>query len=315
MAKGGAGQAESGASAIPSLADLFEAMGSWGLANRRFAALAAAAAFLAAVLVTLLIPRDCVATMVVTPVESSLTDPSALMTTPGFSIRAPLSLTNGPPPQMAAFIKLLKSPEVARKLTRDARAMQAIDKDSASRLGAVLGAFSKGAPDEAAQIRKVLNWLSAHIAVDQDIDVRTWTITLRYPSSEGAVYLLTQVHAAAEDILRGTAIAQFKKEKEFGISFLNITTDAQERQIIYGILGSIDRSLLVLRSGANVATIVISSPYAPDSPTYPPRVMVFLIVLGSLIFLLFATLFAHCYRSVVRGHRVRLELAPAAADI
>ena len=152
--------------------------------------------------------------------------------------------------------------------------------------------------------------------MDQDVDVRTWTINLRYPSSEGASYLLGQIHTADEDILRGAAITQFKKEKEFGLSFLNTTTDAQEKEIIYGILGSIDRSLLVLRSDANVATIVISSPYAPDRPSYPPRVLTFLIVFGSLIFLLFAALFVHCYRSVLRGHRgVRLELAPAATDV
>jgi len=310
MAKSIAGQAG------PALGELFADMWSWMRANRRTAALAATAALLLALLVTLLIPRQYVATMVVTPVESSLTDPSTLMSTPGFSIRAPFSLTEGPPPQMAAFVKLLKSPEIARRLVRNPQAMQAIGDASASWLDAVKDFLSGGAaPDEDAQIRKVLNWLTDHISVDQDVDVRTWTISLRYPSADGATFLLKQIHADDEDILRGTAIAQFKKEKEFGLSFLNTASDEQERQIIYGILGSIDRSLLVLRSGANVAAIVISQPYAPDRPSFPPRVLTLTILSGIFFFLLFAALFVRCYREAMRGQcGGHVELAPAAAE-
>ena len=141
MAKSGATQMPGGGAVHPSLADLFEEMWSWVLANRRNAALAAAAAIVLATFITLLIPRDYVATMVVTPVESSLTDPSTLMSAPGFAIRTPFSLNDGPPPQMAAFIKLLKSPEVARKLTQNPQAMQAIGDASGSWLGAVMSIF------------------------------------------------------------------------------------------------------------------------------------------------------------------------------
>jgi len=305
-----------GKTAAPTLAELSGAMLSWIRANRRRAALAAAAGVLLALIVTLLIPRQYVATMVVTPVESSLTDPSALMSTPSFSIRAPFSLTEGPPPQMAAFIKLLKSPEIARKLAANPQAMQAIDDASAGPLDAAKAfVFGAAEPGEDARIREVLAWLTDHISVDQDVDVRTWTISLRYPSGPGAAWLLGQVHAADENILRGTAIAQFKTEKEFGISFLNTASDAEERQIIYGILGSIDRSLLVLRSGANVATIVISQPYAPDKPSFPPRVLIFVVLSGIFLFLLIAALFVHCYRTGLGGHRgVHSRLAPAAAE-
>lgn len=312
----GSGNKGSGKTAAPSLADLFAAMWSWTSLNWRIAAGAVASAVFLALLITLLIPRDYEATMVVTAVESSSIDPSTLMATPGISIRAPLSLNEGPPPQMAAFVKLLKSPEVARKLTQDPRAMQAIRNASRNWLDMVSDFLTgNGKPDEAAQIHRVLNWLTYHVTVDQDVDVRTWTIDLRDPDADDAVYLLSKVHASAEQILRSAAITQFQKEKEFGISFLNTTTDAQEKEIIYGILGSIDRSLLVLRSGANVATVVISSPYAPDRPSYPPRIMILLVALGSLIFLLFAALFAHCYLRLVRGHRdSNPRLAAAAAD-
>ncbi len=311
------GEKGSDKSAAPSLADLFEAMWSWTLHNRRLAALILASTVLLGLCVTLLIPREYEATMVVTAVESSLTDPSTLMSAPGFSIRAPLSFSDGPPPQMAAFVKLLKSPEVARRLTQDPRAMQAINSASKSWLGMAMRLLTGGGPpSEAAQIHRVQNWLTYHITVDQDVDVRTWTIDLRHPDAGDAIYLLTQVHASAEEILRKAAMTQFQKEKEYGLSFLNTTTDAQEKEIIYGILGSIDRSLLVLRSGANVATIVISSPYAPDRPSYPSRMLILIIVLGSLMFILFAALFAHCYRSLMRGHRApNSGLAAATADV
>jgi hypothetical protein len=310
MAKSSTGQPAN--NAVPSLADLSAEMWSWLKQNRRYAALIASAAFLAAVLVTLLIPRDYVATMVVTPVETSLTDPSALMTSPGFSIRSPFSLTSGAPPQMAAFIKLLKSPEVARALAANPTAMQDIDAAQASWTGAIKRFLTGGNPaDENARVFQVQQWLIGHIAVDQDVDVQTWTISLRYPTQEGATYLLAAVHASAEDILRRAAMLQFAKEKKYGLSFLNNTTDAQERQIIYGILDLIDRSLLVLRSGANVATTVISSPYAPSGPSYPSHIMTFLVVTGGMTFLLFVALVARCYRAIQRGHRA--DLAPAAA--
>lgn len=309
------GEETGGRKSAPSLATLFETMWSWVQRNLHIAAAAVGGTFLLAVFVTLLIPRDYVATMVVTPVESSLTDPSALMTLPGFSIRSPFSLANGPPPQMAAFIKLLKSPEAARNLAGNPQAMQYIDDASTSWLGAVKHfVFGGGSPGKDSQVDKVQQWLMGHITVDQDLDVQTWTISLRYPTQDGATYLLTQVHATAEGILRTAAMDQFNKEKKYGLSFLNGTIDAQEKQIIYGILDMIDRSLLVLRSGANVATTVISSPYAPNGPSYPSRMLTFLIVMGSMTFILFAALVAHCYRAILRGHGVHLELAPAAAN-
>ena len=161
----------------------------------------------------------------------------------------------------------------------------------------------------------MLGWLAAHITVDQDVDVRTWTIDLRYPDADGAVFLLlTRACRSRRHPAQG-GHRPVHEGKAYGLSFLNTTIDAQEKQIIYGILGSIDRSLLVLRSGANVATIVISSPYAPDGPNYPSRVVVFVIVLGSLLFALFAALAAHSYRALKRGpDAARFKMAPAAAE-
>ena len=61
--------------------------------------------------------------MVVVPLETSITDATSQLLSNSISLRPQITL-GGPPPQMAAFIKIVKSPEAARYLAGDSRAVQ-----------------------------------------------------------------------------------------------------------------------------------------------------------------------------------------------
>src|SRR6185295_16183965 len=132
------------------------------------------------------------------PIESTMGDPATLISAGGLSIRAPLNLT-GPPAHMAAYIKLLTSPEVARRLAADPRSA---------------GAILLLSPDEIlrlpieTRVQRILRWLERNVSTDQDQDVRTWTINLRHADAATAIYLLKKVNDSDEGILRQAALAQ-----------------------------------------------------------------------------------------------------------
>lgn len=235
--------------------------------------------------IAVLFPREYVASMVVAPVESSLTDATSQLLSTSISLRSPFSLGGGPPPQMAAFLTTLKTPELAKRLAEDTRAENAILKPDALQLD--LG-------HRTALVRK---WLDRHVLVDQDVELQAWTLNIHHSDPDAALYLIGRLRKIGEDMLRRTAIQQYAVQHDYVVRMVSMQSEEATRQTLYNVLTPIDRALAVLRSGSSVATIVISEPFVPVSPTYPSRLM----VLGGALIAQFIVLLLGFLAFVVRN--------------
>jgi uncharacterized protein involved in exopolysaccharide biosynthesis len=253
-------------------------------------------------------PAEYVASMVVVPIETSVTDATTQLLSTGFSLRPQLSF-GGPPPQMAAFLTVLNSPEVARYVVKDPRAVEIIIGHRVGMLRRLKNALGFAPPQETAESRisAVKGWLDSHVTVRQDIVMMAWTINVRDADGQAAAYILSLLQKDSEDILRRAAVKQYSTQQVYVTDLISQTGDAAVKQTLYTVLTSINRSLVVLKSGSSIATNVISDPYVPNGPTYPSRLlslMTSIIVLSSIAFLWLAYA---AYRGLKRLH---YEAAP-----
>lgn len=254
-------------------------------------------------------PAEYVASMIIAPIETSATDATSQLLSSGISFRPQLSLNSGPPPEMSAFLKIMKSPEMARYLVADPKAKNAIIDDHKGILRQLKAAL--GIPQED-QVSAIQHWLDAHITVDQDVDLMTWTINLRHPDAQSASYILSQVERGGEEILRRSAIKQYDTQHRYVVSQIDQETDANVKATLYTVLAAIERSLVVLRSGSNFATAVISEPFVPSVKSYPARLMSFAIALIVLLLAMLLVLVWSSFRSLNRRRRdaVIADLTP-----
>jgi hypothetical protein len=247
-------------------------------------------------------PRDYVASMVVVPLETSMTDATSQLLSSSISLRPQIAL-GGPPPQMAAFIKIIKSPETARFLARDGRAVAAIV-DAPRGLGARLWNSSGGneasAQNPAMRVASIQSWLEGHVTVDQDIDLMAWTINVRHPDASSALYILGQIEKSSEATIRRSAIRQYEVQEQFAMAQIEQVSDTNTKQTLYNVLSSITRALLVLRSGSDVAASTVSEPYVPLGPTYPSRFLSLAVALVALLGLTVVTVGVVAYRRARR---------------
>jgi hypothetical protein len=294
------------------LQKLIGAMYAYVIQNRLKSAGLSASIFVLAVAYTVLRPQEYVASMLVTPVESSISDPTSLLTSSPLSIRSAFTLGNAPPPQMAAFIITLKSPELARRLADDPTIIAAI----AERPPGFLGRFFEPSARAASPAQRKLQdiqainiWLKTHITVDQDVDVAAWTIGVRNADANTALYILNRIHDDSESILREAAIRQFEKQHEYDMRLLKSPLASADQQTTYDVLQTVDRSLMVLRSGSNVATVVLSRAYVPPQPEYPPRILSFAIafVPGIILLTILLAFFARRHLSEHKAETRRAE--------
>lgn len=281
--------------------ELSGVMRQWIRGNWPFAAAIYGLAIVVAFAYMLLRPREYIVSMVVLPIDATFSDPSALVSGSAFSIRSPIQLGQHPPTQLGAFLRMLKSPELALMLAGEPKVVNLIINKNAAGIvdhlvSAILGTDEQAA-DRKTDTANIYKWLQSHITAEQDVDVGTWGINIRYSSADGGVFLLNRIHANAESILRKAEIDQLSKEWRYGTVQLQSTSDNTERTTLYSILNSIQRSLLVLRSGANVATVTLSKPYAPPAPNYPSRLLTLITALLPLLLLATGILAYLSYRS------------------
>ncbi len=277
--------------------DIFNTMRLWAIKNWRTTIVLYSIAVALALSYTMLRPREYLVSMIVLPIATTFSDPSNLVATSGLSVRTPLQLGQQPPTQLGAFLRLLKSPELARMLAKEPTIVDLVKKEKDAGLISRLFMFRRGnnvTSTEEQDTAAIYKWLLTHITAEQDIDVDTWNIQIHYPSAVGGVTLLNRIRIDVEDILRRSELDQLSREWEYGAVQLRSTADSMERTVLYSILDSVKRSLLVLQSGANVATVVISQPYAPLEPNYPPRLLT---LIGSLVPLLILATAALAYLS------------------
>lgn len=280
---------------------LFDVMRHWVRGNWPFTITVYGLAIIVAFAYTMLRPREYVISMVILPIDATFSDPSALVSGSAFSFRSPIQLGQRPPVQLGAFLRILKSPELASVLAGEPKAVGLIRSQRTpgivGRLSAALFSKRPLPPNRKTDTAVIYQWLQGHITAEQDVDVGTWGINIRYPTADGGVFLLNRIHADAENIIRKSEIDQLSTEWQYGTAELQSIADATERTTLYSILNSIQRSLLVLRSGTNVATITLSQPYAPPTATYPSRLLTLISALLPLLLLATGILLFLSYRS------------------
>jgi uncharacterized protein involved in exopolysaccharide biosynthesis len=131
-----------------------------------------------------------------------------------------------------------------------------------------------------------------------------WTINVRHPDRQSAQYIAGILEKSGEEVLRRAAAQQYETQQTYVMRLVSEATDATRRQTLYDVLSTIDRSLFVLRSGSSVAVVVVSAPFAPLAPSYPPRLLSFAIAVIVLSILALAALTVVSWRSLRRAERL-----------
>lgn len=146
----------------------------------------------------------------------------------------------------------------------------------------------KAAPDKFA----LQGYLAGFLSVQPKPDTSQYIVSIDSPDPETSLLLLTDLHQAANDIVREARLSRAIGQRTHLLAELNTTTVADYRQTLLDILGRVETSVMTASVGGQYAGVLLDGPVTSPGPVFPvPALFVKLAVISGVLFGLILVIF------------------------